>query len=64
MEHHWIFNLDFQALTGKVYIVRRFLRHYMFVCLYCASLIAPFESLHGEATPNAKNSTKIPMIDG
>ncbi len=34
------------------------------VCSYCGSLIAPFETLHGEATPNAKNSTKIPMIDG
>ncbi len=33
------------------------------VCSYCASLTAPFETLHEEATPNAKNSAKIPMID-
>ncbi len=29
MECHCTFNLDFQALIGKVYIVRRFLRHYL-----------------------------------
>jgi hypothetical protein len=64
MECHCIFNLDFQALTGKVYIVKAIFEALSVVCSYCASLIAPFETFHGEATPNAKNSTKIPMIDG